>query len=350
MSLDFLMRLLGMVALSVAGWQIGLSLAGSSTDDPLVLRGVLSLALAGAALGLLLTPYLTTRPLEWVRRRIRHLPANQLLVGSTGLLLGLLVAVLLTPPLSRLPGLLGQLLPFGAALLFGYAGIQAMVLRERDLINLVQARLGSRQGQQRPYILLDTSVIIDGRIADIAQTGFLDRTLLVPNFILGELQHIAGSRDPLRRNRGKRGLDILNQLQKSSITPLEISDIDAPEVTEADAKLVALARSLGASVLTTDYGLNKVAELQGVRVLNINELANAVRVILLPGERFEIEVIQPGKEATQGVGYLEDGTMVVVENGQGVIGQRVPVEVTRMLQTVAGRMIFAQRAKGEGAG
>lgn len=348
MSLDFFVRLVGAVVLSIIGWQIGLNLAGDNTADPLVLRGVLSLALAGAALGLLLTPYLTLRPLEWVRRRVRHLPANHLFVGSIGLLLGLLVAFLLTPPLSRLPGVLGQTLPFIASMIFGYAGVQAMVLRERDLLNLIQARFGGRQGQQKRYILLDTSVIIDGRIADIAQTGFLDRTLLVPNFILSELQHIAGSRDPLRRNRGKRGLDILNQLQKSSVTPLEISDIDAPEIAEADAKLVSLARDLGASVLTTDYGLNKVAELQGVRVLNINELANAVRAVFLPGEHFDIEVIQQGKEATQGVGYLADGTMVVIENGNNAIGQTVSVEVTRMLQTVAGRMIFAQRVKTDG--
>jgi uncharacterized protein YacL len=269
------------------------------------------------------------------------LPANQLLSGAIGLAFGLLLAALLTPPLSHLPGLLGQLLPFIAALFLAYAGVQAMVLLERDILGLLQARLAHR-GDSKRYVLLDTSVIIDGRIADIAQTGFIDGTILVPRFILNELQHIADAKDPLRRNRGKRGLDILNQLQKEGGSAMEISDIDRPEITEVDAKLVAIARDLQAKVLTTDYNLNRVAELQGVSVLNINELANAVKTLLLPGEAFEVEIIQSGREHGQGVGYLDDGTMVVVEQGESVIGQKRNVAVTRILQTVAGRMIFAQ--------
>ena len=341
MSFEFFLRLLGMVVLAGLGWIFGESLAGDTTNAPSVIRGILSLALAGAALGLLLTPYMTIRPFLWVRRRLRQLPANHLLVGSIGLTLGLIIAVLLTPPLSLLPGMAGQILPFAAALLFGYAGVQMMVLRERDLVSLLQARL-NQNNTKAHYVLLDTSVIIDGRIADIAQTGFIEGTMLVPNFVLSELQHIAGSKDPLRRNRGKRGLNILNQLQKESITPLEISDIDAPDIDEVDAKLVVIARDMQASVLTTDYNLNKVAELQGVKVLNINELANAVKTLLLPGESFDVEIIQQGREANQGVGYLEDGTMVVVDQGNNLIGEKVRVEVTRILQTVAGRMIFAQ--------
>lgn len=341
MSFEFFLRLLGMVVLAAVGWIFGQSLAGDTTNTPSVTRGILSLALAGAALGLLLTPYMTIRPFLWVRRRLRQLPANHLLVGSIGLTLGLIIAALLTPPLSQLPGIVGQILPFAAALLFGYAGVQMMVLRERDLLSLLQARL-TQNNTKVHYVLLDTSVIIDGRIADIAQTGFIEGTMLVPNFVLSELQHIAGSKDPLRRNRGKRGLNILNQLQKESITPLEISDIDAPEIDEVDAKLVVIARDMQASVLTTDYNLNKVAELQGVKVLNINELANAVKTLLLPGESFDVDIIQQGREPTQGVGYLEDGTMVVVDQGHNLIGEKVQVEVTRILQTVAGRMIFAQ--------
>lgn len=342
MSLEFFLRLLGMVVFSIIGFMVGRTLAGEAITTSDVMRGVISLTLAGAALGLLLTPYLTTRPLQWTRQRLRQLPANQLLAGSIGLVLGLLVAALLTLPLSNLPGLLGQLMPFVSALFFGYAGMQLMLLREGDLSSLIAARLKQEQGQGRRPVLLDTSVIIDGRIADIAQTGFIEGTMLVPRFILTELQHIAGSRDPLRRNRGKRGLEILNALQTDSLAPLEISDIDAPEIREVDAKLVALARDMQASVLTTDYNLNKVAELQGVRVLNINELANAVKTLLLPGEQFEVELIQSGRESGQGVGYLEDGTMVVVERGEGAIGEKRAVEVTRILQTVAGRMIFAQ--------
>lgn len=355
MSFEFFLRLLGMIVLAAAGWMLGENLAGEeAVDAPAgVVRGILSLALAGAALGLLLTPYLTNRPLMWIRRRVRQVPANQLLSATAGLAAGLLLAVLLTPPLSQLPGVFGQVLPFAAALFLGYTGVQVMILRERDLFSLLQARFSQVRGGGRRYVLLDTSVIIDGRIADIAQTGFIEGTLLVPSFVLGELQHIAGSKDPLRRNRGKRGLDILNQLQKESATPLEISDVDVPDIAEVDAKLVAIARDMQASVLTTDYNLNKVAELKGVKVLNINELANAIKTLLLPGESFEVEIIQSGREAGQGVGYLEDGTMVVVEHGQAVIGQRRSVEVTRILQTVAGRMIFAQmtdRAAPNGRG
>lgn len=341
MSFEFFLRLLGMVVLAGLGWIFGESLAGDTTNTPSVIRGILSLALAGAALGLLLTPYMTIRPFLWIRRRLRQLPANHLLVGSIGLTLGLIIAALLTPPLSLLPGMAGQIFPFAAALLFGYAGVQMMVLRERDLASLLQARLNQNNTKVH-YVLLDTSVIIDGRIADIAQTGFIEGTMLVPNFVLSELQHIAGSKDPLRRNRGKRGLNILNQLQKESMTSLEISDVDVQEIDEVDAKLVVIARDMQASVLTTDYNLNKVAELQGVKVLNINELANAVKTLLLPGESFDVEIIQQGREANQGVGYLEDGTMVVVDKGNNLIGDKVRVEVTRILQTVAGRMIFAQ--------
>jgi uncharacterized protein YacL len=233
-------------------------------------------------------------------------------------------------------------MPFAAALFLGYAGIQLLVLRERDLMALVQARLARGRAEEERYVLLDTSAIIDGRIADIAQTGFVDGTLLVPRFVLDELQQIADSKEPLRRNRGKRGLEILNALQRESVAPLEISDMDRPEIEEVDSKLVVLARDLNARIITTDYNLNKVAELQGVPVLNINELANAVKTILLPGESFAVEIIQQGRERGQGVGYLDDGTMVVVENGEQMVGQKRDVEVTRILQTVAGRMIFAQ--------
>ena len=191
--------------------------------------------------------------------------------------------------------------------------------------------------------MLDTSVIIDGRIGDICATGFVSGTLMVPGFVLGELQHIADSSDAQRRTRGRRGLDVLDRLQQDPVVPVEISDLDAPEVREVDAKLVQLARDHGYSILTNDYNLNRVAELQGVKVLNVNELASAVRTVLLPGESVRVHVIQEGKEAGQGVGYLDDGTMVVVENGKRCMNSTVTVAVTRVLQTVAGRMIFAQR-------
>lgn len=339
MKYEIPLRLLGTLLFGSAGWMIGSRLADVY---PIFSSFLILFAIIGGGLGFISTPYLTIHPFVWVRDRVRQLPAKQLLSGSIGLTLGLIIAALLTQPLSKLPSLFGQVLPVVAAIFLGYTGVQVMVLRERDLLNLLPSRFKRTQPTVKAHVLLDTSVIIDGRIADIAKTGFIEGSMVVPNFVLGELQHIAGSRDPLRRQRGKRGLEILEKLQKESTTSLEISDIDAPEIDEVDAKLVAIARDMDASVLTTDYNLNKVAELQGVKVLNINELANAVKTLLLPGESFEVDIIQTGREQGQGVGYLEDGTMVVVEHAQGMIGQKRLVEVTRILQTVAGRMIFAQ--------
>jgi uncharacterized protein YacL len=189
---------------------------------------------------------------------------------------------------------------------------------------------------------LDTSVIIDGRIADISRTGFIGGTMLIPRFVLSELQHIADSSNMLRRNRGRRGLDMLNRLQKESVTPIRISDMDTDEAEEVDSKLVTLAREMDCPIITNDYNLNRVAELQGVTVLNINELANAVKVLFLPGESMQVRIIQEGKEVGQGVGYLDDGTMVVVEDGRRHIGRSVQVIVTKVLQTAAGRMVFAK--------
>jgi uncharacterized protein YacL len=197
------------------------------------------------------------------------------------------------------------------------------------------------------YLLVDTSAIIDGRIADISKAGFIDGTLLVPRFVLHELQHIADSADPLRRARGRRGLDMLNRLQKEAVVPLQISEVDADDVAEVDSKLVKIARVYKCPVITNDFNLNRVAELQGVKVLNINELANAVKPVVLPGEEMHVHVIQEGKELGQGVAYLDDGTMVVVENGKKYMNADVDVVVTRVLQTVAGRMIFAQMKNGK---
>ena len=192
-----------------------------------------------------------------------------------------------------------------------------------------------------PPILVDTSAIIDGRIADIAAAGFIPGRLVVPRFVLAELQNIADSEDAMRRGRGRRGLDVLNTLREQPEVEVEIIDEDVPKVREVDAKLVVLAQKFSCNVLTTDYNLNRVAQIQGVRVLNVNELSNAIRPVVLPGEELVVKVVQPGKERHQGVGYLADGTMIVVENGDKLIGQDVPTEVTRVFQTVAGKMIFA---------
>ena len=185
-------------------------------------------------------------------------------------------------------------------------------------------------------------MIIDGRIADIARTGFIPGALLIPRFVLNELQYIADSPDSLRRQRGRRGMEVLSQLQKEPGIPVRLSDIDVEGVREVDDKLIILARQLRCSILTNDYNLNRIAELQGVLVLNVNELANAVKSVLLPGEVLSINVIQEGKESGQGVGYMDDGTMVVVENGREYLNKQITVMVTKVLQTAAGRMIFAR--------
>jgi uncharacterized protein YacL len=201
---------------------------------------------------------------------------------------------------------------------------------------------GARRGAGTQQVVIDTSAVIDGRIVDIGRTGFILGTLVVPRFVLDELQRIADSPDTIRRNRGRRGLEMLAALQRDSISPVEVSEASYPEITEVDAKLVAYARDTGAAILTNDFNLNRVAELQGIRVLNINELANAVKAVVHPGEEMSVKIIQEGKEPGQGVGYLEDGTMIVVEGGSRFMDTEVSITVTRVLQTVAGRMIFAQ--------
>ncbi|MDP4038360.1 MAG: hypothetical protein Q8P54_00105 [bacterium] len=191
------------------------------------------------------------------------------------------------------------------------------------------------------YILVDTSVIIDGRIADIVKTGFISKTLIVPRFILSELQNIADSDDATRRNRGRRGLEMLNNLRESNLVKIEITDEDPLNIKEVDAKLVELAQRHEADILTTDYNLNRVATIQKINVLNINELAHALKPVVLPGEELIVKVVQAGKEKHQGVGYLPDGTMIVIENGDNLIGKEITTVVTRIFQTVAGKMIFA---------
>ena len=343
MNVEFLLRIVGMIGFAILGWRIGDALGGGSD----ALRFIIVLALAGAALGLIVTPWLTIRPYIWARRTIRQVPAQQLLAATVGLLIGLIIAALSAIPLSLLPQPLGSFLPFLSLVLFGYLGAWVMVMRERDFFAILGGRFGREglaRGASEKSVLLDTSVIIDGRIADISHTGFIDGTMMIPRFVLQELQHIADSPDSLRRNRGRRGLEILNKLQKESIVPIRITDLDVEEVHEVDDKLVRLAKNLHCPIVTNDYNLNRVAELQGIRVLNINELANAVRAVVLPGEGMRVRVVQEGKELGQGVGYLDDGTMVVIDNGKKSIGNTIDVTVTRMLQTNQGRMIFAAPA------
>jgi len=346
MSFEFVVRLIGMIALAIGGVYLGVSLSELAGGSAELWASVF--ALVGALVGLVVTPFLTTRPVRAFRRMMTQISAQTMLAGLIGLIVGLVAAALVSFPLSILPSPFGQILPFVGALVFSYLGVAVFIARQNDIMGMLRSRLtsvteegfvGSQTGRS---VLLDTSVIVDGRIADIARTGFIAGPMLVPSFVLNELQHIADSSDGLRRQRGRRGLDILNRLQKDSTISFRITDLDVEGVREVDDKLVILARQLRCPILTNDFNLNRVAELQGVVVLNINELANAVKAVFLPGEGLEVHVIQAGKEAEQGVGYLDDGTMVVIENGKSHMDHTIAITVTKVLQTAAGRMIFAR--------
>jgi uncharacterized protein YacL len=263
--------------------------------------------------------------------------------GLIGLSVGLLFAKLIYFPLKTIfTSMDGTYISLIFNALFGYSGLLLGLRAGKDftLANIVKA---FKSRAEETYMkIIDTSVIIDGRIVDVCEAGFIEGTFIIPQFILHELQHIADSPDALRRARGRRGLDILHKIQKLSNITVKIVDEDFPKIKEVDAKLVALARLHGAKIITNDFNLNKVAELQGVTVLNLNELANALKPVVLPGEKMNIFIVREGKEMNQGVGYLDDGTMVVVDNARKTINKQVDVIVTSVLQTTAGRMIFAK--------
>ncbi len=301
----------------------------------------------GALVGWLIAPWLWrlfVRAMAFVLRGLAHLSLRDLALGAAGLIVGLLIAFLVGFLLSDIP-YVGLYLRWGVALVFGYLGIHVALQRREEVSGFLQ-RLQETEGPPagalgRAPKIMDTSVIIDGRIADVCKTGFLEGPLLVPRSVLTELQHIADSPDAMRRARGRRGLDILNRLQKE-YQAVDVIDDPADAAGTVDERLVSYARALGGWIITNDFNLNKVAELQGVRVMNINELAQALRPIHLPGEELTVHIMKDGKEAGQGVAYLEDGTMVVVEGGKKHIGEAADVVVTSVLQTVAGRMIFAR--------
>lgn len=347
MGAELLSRIVGGLALSIFGWYAGQSLANISAGPQQTVTSAI-LAVVGLGLGLVITPYLTVRPFFWIRDKVLRVPTQDVVAATIGLLIGLIVSALSAIPLSMLPGYFGNLMPFIAFVCFSYLGIWTMVMRRNDLFGFVRLGFLKDRDEKRSHahqsaapVLVDTSAIIDGRIADISQTGFVSGTLLVPRFVLDELQHIADSPDTLRRNRGRRGLDMLSRLQKESIVPIEVRDIEPNGVGDVDGKLIKLAKQLSCPIITNDFNLNRVAALQGIKVLNINELANAVKSVVLPGEEMAIRIIQEGKEVGQGVGYLDDGTMVVVENGRRHLNSEIEIIVTRVLQTAAGRMIFS---------
>ncbi|MBO8126821.1 MAG: PIN/TRAM domain-containing protein [Firmicutes bacterium] len=316
---------------------------------------VIIAVILGAVIGALSSPFFV----RWIRETVtvilsylHKMPISDIIAGAVGMVVGLLIAFLLTMSFPEHVPFVGDYLPVLITLLFGYIGMALFVRKREELFGLFnigvpKGPVGTRgDGGNECYCLspkiLDTSVIIDGRIFDICQSGFIEGDLIVPGFVLEEIQHIADSADTLKRNRGRRGLDILNRMQKELPVEVRIVQRDYPDIAEVDSRIVQLARDMRGKVLTNDYNLNKVCELQGVEVLNINELANAVKPVVLPGEEMAVQVIKDGKEAGQGVAYLDDGTMIVVDGGRRHIGETVEVVVTSVLQTAAGRMIFAK--------
>lgn len=363
--IEFLFRVVGAI-LGAAILIIVVLLLGGYLQSLIPAQTVSTIALVAGIVGAIIGFIIGPRPVKQAQLTMTSYTSEQLAGVLAGGMLGLIAGALAAIPLAFLPGPLQQIAPLAAMLSFAYLGASTLANRPNDVSQwFANMRMGSGGGSAESsnnnnqqsssngsgnsngssstdIILLDTSVIIDGRITDISKTGFITATLSVPNFVLLELQNIADSPDPIRRKRGRRGLEVLNTLRDDSPIPLEITDQDVSEVREVDSKLVALARHVGCPIMTNDYNLNRVAGLQGVNVLNINDLANAVKAAHLPGEELNVKVIQEGRENGQGVGYLDDGTMVVVEDGMNHMHKTLDVVVTKVLQTSAGRMIFAK--------
>ncbi|MEW6624970.1 MAG: PIN/TRAM domain-containing protein [Bacillota bacterium] len=340
--------ILGAIFLSLTIFVMGFGL-----DIPEEVKWAIAglVTIVATLLGYTLAPFIINSIIqmtEWLEALLQKTPTYDIVAGVIGIIIGLIIANLLGASFYRLP-FIGPYLPMIGSVVFGYLGWSVGTKKRDEILSILSVFRFGRDKQQgksslktSSFKILDTSVIIDGRIADICKTGFVEGTLLIPNFVLEELRHIADSSDTLKRNRGRRGLDILNKIRKELDVKVQIYEGDVEEVFEVDSKLVKLAQLVNGQVITNDYNLNKVAELQGVKVLNINELANALKPIVLPGEEMEVQLIKDGKESGQGIAYLDDGTMVVVENGRKYINQTIPVMVTSVLQTAAGRMIFAK--------
>jgi len=346
-------------------------------------------ATGGGLTGWFISPFLINKLkifTSFVEKQLSKMPINDVIAGAVGLAIGLILANLLGSAFARIP-IVGNYIPIIFSIVLGYLGVKITIKKRKEItgsfdfikeilrnkevdktqketkepekiveepvkepaqeenppverakVNLVKLK----EDKDKSYKLLDTNVIIDGRIADICNTGFLEGTILIPVFVLEELQYIADSSDTLRRVRGRRGLDILQKIREDSSLEVEIMNIDFDDVQGVDSKLVRLAQKIGGKIITNDFNLNKVAQLRGVDVLNINELSNAVKPVVIPGETMKVQVVKDGKEPGQGVAYLDDGTMIVIENGHRYLSRTISVEVTSALQTSAGRMIFAK--------
>jgi len=353
-SLILFLRIAGSILFALTGWYVADLIPYTNLPDPLNNTVVvhLAMALVPGIVAFLLLPALLSRPVNTFIDQVSRASGVQIIADFMGFATGLLIAALLAFPLALLPDPFRQVLPLLCAVVFAYIGVVVMNVRYREFFTILNIRIPSNKPEEieagaaasDEHILLDTSVIIDGRIADIIATGFVRGKLVVPRFVLGEVQRVADSSDALRRARGRRGLEVLKRMQREWPDAVAIVDADLSSARDVDEKLVLLAKQWKCPVMTNDFNLNKVATLQGVTVLNINELANAVKSVLLPGETLAIRIIQEGKEAGQGVGYLDDGTMVVVEDGRDRLNENVNVTVTKVLQTAAGRMIFARPA------
>lgn len=326
---QLLIRLLLIVACAASGYFIVLNYHGF----PLSLIGIV----AGCLVALFVIQ---------LEQAIRKLSLRVIFGGVAGTVVGLLIAFLFAYGLRFIPAIERQeVIPFVyiyvlLTFILGYLGL-VLGSKKAEEFEFPSTSSKAVAKTAADYKIMDTSVIIDGRIADVCDTGFLEGALVVPRFVLDELQQIADSSDSLKRSRGRRGLDVLNRMQKSAGIRIDITDHDFPKLKGVDAKLIALAKKKNGRIITNDYNLNKVAEIQGIRILNVNELANALKPVVLPGESITVKIIKEGKEPGQGVAYLDDGTMVVVDGGNQYIGKTVQTIVTSVLQTTAGRMIFS---------
>lgn len=315
------------------------------------LVSMLAGGILGAVAGNFASPYLIQRLFSftaWMEKSLSSLSTQDLLLGTMGLFFGLIIANLVGVAFDRIP-YVGPYVSVVLSIILGYLGMHLCISKRGELTGWFHTWAGSVKSRGRDSEktkergkLIDTNIIIDGRIVDVYRSGFLEGPIIVPVFVLEELQKIADSSDVLKRNRGRRGLDILNQLRKNNKDAIRIVTDDYEDISEVDSKLVKLAREKHWKIITNDYNLNKVAELQGITVLNLNDLASAMKPAVIPGEQLFVQLIKQGKEENQGVAYLEDGTMIVVENGSHAIGHEVPVIITSVLQTSAGRMIFAR--------
>ncbi|MQF64577.1 PIN domain nuclease [SAR202 cluster bacterium AC-409-J13_OGT_754m] len=343
-AVKFLIRLANIGLFTLLGWRLSLVLLTDGESNQSLLIWKIALIVSSATIGGLLGPFVTFTFLKWMSRKINSIPSNTIIFGTVGMILGLVVASLVSIPFFQLEGWTNWLIPLIVSGILGITGLVLGIQRSQDFrgINTFSKRENRFTAHINGDILVDTSAIIDGRIADLTNTGFVGGTLIIPRFVLDELRHIADSSDTLRRTRGRRGLEVLSKIRNEGILSVQFLEIPLPNNIEVDAELVRLAKSMKAYIMTTDFNLNRIAEIQGIPVLNVNELANALKPVVLPGENMAVNIVQEGKEAEQGVGFLDDGTMVVIDGGRRFINTVQTVTITRVLQTAAGRIIFAQ--------